>query len=96
MNKLDKYIEEMLAQGKIVDSECLYGALILFVPKPDGSLPLCVDYRNINKVTILDEDALSLMDELSDCVARGKVFTKLDLKEGYHLTSAKKEFAPDG
>jgi len=38
LNKLDKYIKKMLAQGKIVDSEFLYGASILFVPKPDGSL----------------------------------------------------------
>jgi len=80
----------MIAEGKIADSESPYGAPILFVPKPDGSLRLCVDYRNLNKLTILDKYALPLMDELRDRIAGAKVFTKLDLKDGYHLIRMRK------
>jgi len=90
VNELDKYIKKRLAQGKIVDSESPYGAPMLFVPKPDGSLRLCVDYRNLNILTILNKCGLPLMDELRDPVVGAKVFTKLDLKDGYHLIQMRK------
>jgi len=54
----------MLAEGKIVESESPYGAPILLVPKPHGSLRLCVDYRNLNKLRIVKKYLLPLMDEL--------------------------------
>jgi len=84
LNELDKYLKNMMAEGKIADSESPYGAPILFVPKPDGSLRLWVDYRNLNTLTILNKDPLGLMDELRDPIAAGNVFTKLDLKDRYH------------
>jgi len=62
LNKLDKYIKKMLAQGKIVDSESPYGAPILMILKFDGSLRLCVDYRNLNKLTILNKYTRSRMN----------------------------------
>jgi len=68
VNELDKYIKKMLAQGKIVCSESPYGAPILLVPKPDGSLRLCIDYRNLNKLTILNKYPLPLIDEVRDRV----------------------------
>jgi len=71
LSELDKYLKEMMAEGKIADSESPYSAPILFVPKPDGSLRLCVDYRNLNKLTILNKYPLPLMDELGDRVAGG-------------------------
>ena len=64
LNELDKFLKKMMAEGKIAESESRYGAPILFVPKPDGSLRLCVDYRNLNKLTILNKYPLPLMDEL--------------------------------
>jgi len=86
LNELDKYLKRMLAEGNIADSESPYGAPILFVPKPDRNRRLCVDYRNLNKLTILNKYPLPLMDELRDRVAGAKVFTKLDLKDGYYLS----------
>ena len=49
---LQEYLDRMIAQGKIQPSKSLPGALILFVPKPNGKLRLCVDYRALNDVTI--------------------------------------------
>jgi len=85
LDTLDKYLKELLKQGKFVHSQSPAGAPILFVPKPDGKLRLCVDYRNLNKLTILNRYPLPLMGELKDRVAGGKIFTKLDLKDRYHL-----------
>lgn len=85
LSELDTYLKKMLAEGKIPASESPYGALILFVPKPDGSLRLCVDYRKLNKPTILNKYTLLLMDELRAHIAGAKLFTKHDLQAGYHL-----------
>jgi len=90
LNLLDKYLKKMMPEGKIADSESPYGAPILCVPKPDGSLLLSVDYRNLTKLTILNKYLLPLMDELRDCGAGAKVFTKLALKDPYHLTGMRK------
>jgi len=80
----------MLAKGKIVHSKSPAGAPILFVPKPDGRLRLCVDYRQLNKLTILNQNPLPLMTELRARVAGATIFSKLNLKDGYHLIQIKK------
>ena len=85
LDTLDKYLKEMLKQGKITHSQSPAGASILFVPKPDGNLRLCVDYRDLNKLIILNKYPLPLMGELKDRVAGATIFTKLDLRYGYHL-----------
>jgi len=90
LNTLKTYLDEMLAQGKITHSQSPAGAPILFVPKPDGRLRLCVDYQQLNKLTILDKYPLPLRSELRDRVAGANIFTKLDLKDGYHLIRIKK------
>ena len=79
----------MLPQGTISESKSPGGAPILFVPKPDGSMRLCVDYRQLNKLTIANKYPLPLMTELRDRVAGAKRFTKQDLKDGYHLLRIK-------
>ena len=75
----------MLAQGKIVHSKSPAGAPILFVPKPDGKLRLCVDYHQLNKLTMLNKYPLPLMTKSRERVAGTTIFTKLDLKDDYHL-----------
>ena len=90
LNEVDKYLKKMMAVGKIADSESPYGAPILFVPRPEGSLRVCADYRNLNKLTILNKYPQPLMDELGDRGAGAKVFMKLDLKGGCHLIRMRK------
>jgi len=90
LEELNKYLHKMLAEGKIVHSKSPAGAPILFVPKPDGRLRLCVDYHQLNKLTILNKYPLPLMTELRERVAGTTIFTKLDLKDGYHLIRIKK------
>jgi hypothetical protein len=76
--------------GKIRPSKSPAAAPILFVPKPHGrGLRLCVDYRGINKITIANCYPLPLMSELQDWVRGVKFFTKMDLKNGYHLIRIK-------
>ena len=81
----------MIAQGKIQPSKSPAGAPILFVPKPNGNLRLCVDYRALNDVTIKNRYPLPLMNELGDRVAGAKIFTKLDLRDGYYYLIRIKE-----
>jgi len=90
LNELDKYLKKLMEEGKIADSESPYGAPIVSVPKPERSLGLCVDYRNLNKLTIVNKYPLLLMDEVRDRVADAKVFTKLDLKDRYNLIPMRK------
>ena len=82
---LRKYLDEMLADGIIVRSTSPAAAPILFVPKPDGTLRLCIDYRGLNKITIKNRYPLPLMNELRDRLGKAKFFTKLDLKKGFYL-----------
>ena len=90
LNTLKTYLDAMLAQGKITHSQSPAGAPILFVPKPDGRLRLCVNYRQRNKLTILDKYPLPLMSDLQDQVAGATIFMKRDLNDGYHLIRIKK------
>ena len=81
----------MLASVKIRPNKSPAGSPVLFVPKPHGrGLRLCVDYRGLNKVTIANRYALPLMNELRDRVQGAKIFTKIDLKAGFHLIRIKK------
>ena len=83
---LREYLDTMLKSGNIGPSKSPAGAPILFVPKDHGrGLCLCVDYRGLNKVTILNRYPLPLMNELRDRVWGARIFTKLDLKAGYNL-----------
>jgi hypothetical protein len=82
---LREYPRKELAAGKVWRSKSPAGAPIIFVPKPDGSMRLCVDYRGVNKVTVKDRTPLPLMSELRERLGRAKIFTKLNLKNGYNL-----------
>ncbi len=81
---LREYLERELANGRIQYSTSPAGAPILFVPKQDGSLRLCVDYRALNSVTIKDRCPIPLINETLDRLIGAWYFTTLDLKDAYH------------
>lgn len=86
---LREYLDEMLASGKIHPSSSPAAAPILFVPKANGSLRLCVDYRGLNALTVKNRYPLPLMDELANATKGPTFFTKIDLKNGYNLVRIK-------
>jgi hypothetical protein len=91
LKALREYLDEMIKMGKIRPSKSPAGAPILFVPKPHGrGLRMCVDYRGLNKVSIMNRYPLPLMNELRDRVQGSKWFSKIDLKGAYNLVRIKK------
>ena len=81
---LRKYLLIAQRLGWIYKSISLAGAPILFIPKKDSTLCLCVDYQGLNKVTKKNCLALLLISKTLDWLSRAKVFTKLDIKNAYH------------
>jgi hypothetical protein len=81
---LREYLDSSLEKGWIRNSKLPAGALILFVPKSDGSLRLCVDYRGLNKITVKNRYPLPLISELLDHFSHARIYTKLDLHDAYH------------
>ncbi|GJP35957.1 hypothetical protein CLOM_g1201 [Closterium sp. NIES-68] len=80
---MKKQIEYLLAKGLIGPSTSRYGSPVLFTPKPDGSLRMCIDYRALNKQTIKNKFPISRIDDLLDQLQGATVFFKLDLRSGY-------------
>jgi transposase InsO family protein len=81
---LREFLEENLAKGFIRESKSPAGAPILFAPKKDGSLRLCVDYRGLNAITVKNRYPLPLITEIMDRVTGAKYFSKIDLKDAYY------------
>jgi hypothetical protein len=86
---LKEYIDENLEKGFIRPSTSSAASPILFVPKKDGKLRLCVDYRQLNSITIKDRYALPLINELHDRLRGAKIFTTLDMRGAYNLIRIK-------
>ena len=81
---LRKYLEENLRKGWICKSKSPVGALVLFTPKANRSLQLCVDYWGLNTLMVKNCYPLPLIDEMLDQLQGVKYFTKLDLCDAYH------------
>ena len=82
--ELKKQIEELLEKGFIRPSSSPWGAPVLFVNKKDGSRRMCVDYRSLNEVMIKNKYSLPRIEDLFDQMRGAKVFSKIDLRSGYH------------
>ena len=81
---LEAHIAEQLGKGWLQPSVSEFGAPVLFVPKPDGSLRMCIDYRALNKVTVKNKYPLPRIDDLMDSLSGARCFSSLDLTSGYH------------
>ena len=84
LRDLKAQLEELLSKGFIRPSISPWGAPVLFAKKKDGSLRLCIDYRQLNKVTIRNQYPLPRIDELFDQLQGSRVYSKIDLRSGYH------------
>jgi hypothetical protein len=92
--ELKKQIEELLEKGFIRPSSSPWGAPVLFVSKKDGSRRLCVDYRSLNEVTIKNKFPLPRIEDLFDQMKGAKIFSKIDLRSGYHQLKIRAEDVP--
>lgn len=90
LQALDAYLRDMLAKGFIRPSTSSAGSPILFVKKKDGSLRVCVDYRELNAITRKNRYPLPLIHENLARLAGAKYYTKIDLRSAYHLIRIKK------
>jgi len=91
LGELKKQLEELLEKQFIRPSVSPWGAPVLLVKKKDGSMRLCVDYRQLNKVTIENRYPLPRIDDLIDQLASAEVFNKIYLRSGYHQIRVKAE-----
>jgi hypothetical protein len=82
--ELKVQLKELLTKGYIKPSKSLYGALVLFVHKKDGTLRMCVDYRALNKATVKNQYPLLRINDLFDRLSGTKVFSRIDLRSGYY------------
>ena len=89
LETLKTYIETNLANSFIYPSKSPADTPILFDKKPDRSLCLCVNYWDLNKITIKNWYPLPLVDESFDCLGHAKQFTQLDLTSAYHQMKIK-------
>ncbi|KAG8503136.1 hypothetical protein CXB51_000932 [Gossypium anomalum] len=89
LKELKVQLQELTDKGFTRPSYFPWGALVLFVKKKDGSMRLCIDYRQLNKVTIKNKYPLPRIDDLFDQLKGATVFSKLDLRSGYYQLRVK-------
>ncbi|GJT57279.1 putative nucleotidyltransferase, ribonuclease H [Tanacetum coccineum] len=94
MKELMSQLQELLDKGFIRPSSSPWGAPILFVKKKDGSMRMCIDYRELNKVTVKNVYPLPRIDDLFDQIQGARWFSKIDLRSGYHQLKVREEDIP--
>ncbi len=95
LRELKVQLQELLDKEFIKPNVSLWGALVLFIKKKDGSMRLCIDYRDLNKVTVRNKYPLPRIDDLFDQLQGAMQFSKIDLSSGYHQLKVKKDDVPE-
>ncbi|GJY76859.1 putative nucleotidyltransferase, ribonuclease H [Tanacetum coccineum] len=94
MQELSDQLQELADRGFIRPSTSHWGAPVLFVKKKDGSFRMCIDYRDLNKLTVKNRYPLPRIDDLFDQLQGSSVYSKIDLRPGYHQLRVKDEDIP--
>ncbi|GJR60652.1 putative reverse transcriptase domain-containing protein [Tanacetum coccineum] len=94
MQELSTQLQELSDKGFIRPSSSPWGAPVLFVKKKDGSFRMCIDYRELNKLTVKNRYPLPRIDDLFDQLQGSRVYSKIDLRSGYHQLRVREEDIP--
>jgi hypothetical protein len=94
LRELKMQLKELFDLGLICPSVSPWGAPIIFIQKKDGSWRLCIDYRQLNKATIKNQYSLPRIDDLFDQMKGTMVFSKINLRSGYHQLWIKEDDIP--
>ena len=92
--EMKKQLKELMDKGFIRPSSSPWGCMAIFVKKKDGTLRMCVDYRPLNAVTVKNKYPLPRIETLFDQLAGAKVFSKIDLRSGYHQIKIRPQDIP--
>nr|GEX08685.1 reverse transcriptase domain-containing protein [Tanacetum cinerariifolium] len=91
MKELSDQLKELANKGFIRPSSSPWGAPVLFVKKKDGSFRMCIDYRELNKLTVKNRYPLPRIDDLFDQLQGSSVYSKIDLRSGCHQLRVREE-----
>ncbi|GKA42795.1 putative reverse transcriptase domain-containing protein [Tanacetum coccineum] len=94
MKELSNQLKEISDKGFIRPSSSPWGAPVLFVKKKDGSFRMCIDYRELNKLTVKNRYPLPRIDDLFDQLQGSSIYSKIDLRSGYHQLRVREEDIP--
>nr|GEY12463.1 putative reverse transcriptase domain-containing protein [Tanacetum cinerariifolium] len=94
LKELSEQLKELSKKGFIRSRSSPWGAPVLFVKKKDGSFCMCIDYRELNKLTIKNKYPLPRIDDLFDQLQGSSVYSKIDLRSGYHQLCIREEDIP--
>ncbi|GJT49184.1 putative reverse transcriptase domain-containing protein [Tanacetum coccineum] len=94
MKELAEQLQELTDKGFIRPSSSPWGAPVLFVKKKDGSFRMCIDYRELNKLTVKNRYPLPRIDDLFDQLQGSSIYSKIDLRSGYHQLKVQEEDIP--
>ncbi|GJW96468.1 putative reverse transcriptase domain-containing protein [Tanacetum coccineum] len=94
MKELSEQLQELSDKGFIRPSSSPWGAPVLFVKKKDGSFRMCIDYRELNKLTVKNRYPLPRIDDLFDQLQGSSIYSKIDLRSGYHHLRVREQDIP--
>ncbi|GJT71444.1 putative reverse transcriptase domain-containing protein [Tanacetum coccineum] len=94
IKELSEQLKELSDKGFKRPSSSPWGAPVLFVKKKDGSFRMCIDYRELNKLTVKNRYPLPRIDDLFDQLQGSNIYSKIDLRSGYHQLRVREQDIP--